>query len=157
MPPHQRPQRLLQKPRQSAIRGVASASVQIDLPSGRAIEAIITPRRGAKRLTLRVDPIARRVMVNGPWRLSKRDALGFISANAEWIETRLDALPNAAPFSEGAKILFRGRLTLLVRKDGRGAPFYQDGPEPCLEISGPTDRFDARVRSIRRLHNTAAQ
>jgi predicted metal-dependent hydrolase len=126
---------------------VASASVHIDLPSGRAVEAIITPRRGAKRLTLRVDPIARRVMVNGPWRLSKRDALGFIQANSAWIETRFDALPIATPFEEGAKILFRGRPTLLVRKDGRGAPHYQDGEQPSLEISGPATRFEGRVRS----------
>jgi predicted metal-dependent hydrolase len=126
---------------------VASSSVRIALPSGRDVDAVITPRRGAKRMTLRVDPIARRVMVNGPWRLSQRDALGFIKANAEWIETRFEALPNAAPFVEGARILFRGRPTLLLRKDGRGAPVFQDGTEPSLEISGSALRFDARVRT----------
>jgi predicted metal-dependent hydrolase len=110
------------------------------------VEALITARRGSKRMTMRLDAIAGRVMVNGPWRLSKRDALGFIQANADWIETRLDALPRAAPFAEGASILFRGRPTILLRKEGRGAPVYHDGPEPSLEISGPASRFDARVR-----------
>lgn len=96
-------------------------------------------------MTLRVDPVARRIVVNGPWRLSKRDALGFIKANTGWIETRLEALPNAAPFIEGAYILFRGRPTLLARKEGRGPPVYLDGPEPVLEIAGTATRFDARV------------
>jgi predicted metal-dependent hydrolase len=125
---------------------VAATSVQVVLPGGGDIDAIITPRRGAKRMTLRVDPIGRRVVVNGPWRLSRRDALGFIQANAAWIEARLQTLPEAAPFIEGGKIMFRGRDTLLLRKDGRGAPLYRDGPEPSLEICGPATRFDARVR-----------
>jgi predicted metal-dependent hydrolase len=126
---------------------VAATSVQIALSDGHAVEAVITPRRGAKRMTLRVDPIARRVVVNGPWRLSQRDALGFIQANVAWIQTRLEALPECAPFTEGAKILFRGRETLLRRSDGRGKPTFLDGPEPCLEISGPPARFDSRVRT----------
>jgi predicted metal-dependent hydrolase len=125
---------------------VTSTTVQIALPSGRPVEAIITARRGAKRMTMRVDPIARTVKVNGPWRLSKRDALGFIDANASWIETRLDALPLAAPFTEDATILFRGRPTLLVRKEGRGVPAYQDGPTPSLEIYAKPERFEARVK-----------
>jgi predicted metal-dependent hydrolase len=124
---------------------VAAISVQVALPSGRDIEAIITSRRGAKRMTMRVDPIARRVVVNGPWRLSQRDALGFLSANTQWIETRLDALPNAAPFVEGATILFRGRPTLLTRREGRGGAIYTDCHEPSLEIASSTPRFESRV------------
>jgi predicted metal-dependent hydrolase len=138
--------RRLLKPRHSVTRRVAATSLSLALPSGRAVEAVITARRGAKRMTLRVDPIARRVLINGPWRLSQRDALGFIQDNASWIEKRFEALPSAAPFHEGASILFRGRPTLLKRKDGRGAPVYHDGPEPVLEICGSQARFDRSVR-----------
>ena len=125
---------------------MTAISVQIALPSGRDVEAVITGRRRAKRITLRVDTITCRLVVNGPWHLSKRDALSFVSANFAWIEGRLNALPVAAPFVEGATILFRGRPTLLVRRDGRVPAIYQDGPEPVLEIAGATDRFDAKVR-----------
>jgi predicted metal-dependent hydrolase len=127
---------------------VTSTTVQLALPSGRDIEATITGRRGAKRMTLRVDPTHRRVVVNGPLRLSKRDAMGFIGANAAWIETRLEALPDRAPFHEGASIMFRGRQTLLVRKEGRGAPCYADdlAISPRLEIFGSAERFEARVK-----------
>jgi predicted metal-dependent hydrolase len=136
---------------------VAATTLDIALPSGRTVEALITPRRGSKRMTLRVDPIGRRVVVNGPWRLSQRDALGFIHANGAWIETRLSALPTSAPFSEGSEILFRGRPTLLARKPGRGAPIFHDGETPSLEISGPETRFDARVRQALKAfaHNDA--
>jgi predicted metal-dependent hydrolase len=125
---------------------MASTSVQIALPSGRDIEAVITGRRGAKRMTLRVDPIARRVVVNGPLRVSKRDAVSFVGANTDWIEARLAALPAASPFAEGAAILFRGRATTLKRRDGRGAPVFRDGPLPELEIASTPERFESKVR-----------
>jgi predicted metal-dependent hydrolase len=97
-------------------------------------------------MTLRVDPIGRRIIVNGPWRLSKRDALGFISANYPWIEARLDALPQKAPFCDNGMVLFRGRQTLLRRKDGRGAPIYRDGLQPELEIASTETGFENKVR-----------
>jgi predicted metal-dependent hydrolase len=125
---------------------VSSTNVQIALPSGRDIEAVITGRRGAKRMTLRVDPIARRVIVNGPLRISKRDALSFVGANSDWIEARLKALPEASPFAEGATILFRGGLTLLKRRDGRGAPIFRDGLLPELEVASTPERFEAKIR-----------
>jgi predicted metal-dependent hydrolase len=97
-------------------------------------------------MTLRVDPISRRVVINGPLRVSKRDAIGFLSANSDWIEARLKAMPAASPFAEGATILFRGRATVLVRRDGRGAPSFRDGPSPELEISSTPERFESKVR-----------
>jgi predicted metal-dependent hydrolase len=124
-----------------------SLSVQVTLTSGRDVEMLITARRGAKRMTLRVDPIARRVVVNGPLRVSKRDALGFVGANSEWIETRLSALPAQSPFTEGAIVLFRGRPTQLARRNGRGVPIFKDGLLPELEIASTPDRFEAKARS----------
>ncbi|MFM1976719.1 MAG: hypothetical protein RL145_1565, partial [Pseudomonadota bacterium] len=118
---------------------------QVSLPSGRSVEACFTGRRGAKRLTMRVDPIKRRLVVSGPLRVSQKQALGFVQDNAAWIEARLDALPNPAPFVEGAEILFRGRPTKLLRVPGRGAPIYQDGIEPSLVIAATPARFSARV------------
>ncbi|MFN5270631.1 MAG: M48 family metallopeptidase [Hyphomonadaceae bacterium] len=118
---------------------------QLSLPSGRSVEACFTGRRGAKRLTMRVDPIKRRLVVSGPLRVSQKQALGFVQENAAWIEARLDALPAPAPFVEGGEILFRGRPTQLVRVAGRGAPIFQDGVEPRLVIAATSARFSARV------------
>jgi predicted metal-dependent hydrolase len=97
-------------------------------------------------MTMRLDPIGRRVVVNGPIRLSKRDAMSFLNANTTWIETRLDALPSHAPFEEGGTILFRGRATVLKRRDGRGAAIYTDGQMPSLEIAASPARFENGVR-----------
>jgi predicted metal-dependent hydrolase len=123
-----------------------ATTLRVCLPSGQSVDVVITPRRIAKRMSLRVDPVARGVKVSGPWRVSKRDALAFVQANSDWIEARLKALPTHAPFVEGGKILFRGRLTTLLRANGRGAPKYYDHGEPMLEIFGSAERFDARVR-----------
>ena len=125
---------------------MGATTLRVCLPSGQNVDVVITPRRIAKRLSLRVDPVARGVKVNGPWRLSQRDALAFVHANSDWIEARLKALPTSAPFVEGGKILFRGRPTTLIRASGRGAPKFHDQSEPILEIFGPAERFDARVR-----------
>jgi predicted metal-dependent hydrolase len=103
-------------------------------------------------MTLRVDPIARRVVVNGPLRVSKRDAMGFVSANGDWIENRLNALPASSPFTEGATILFRGRPTLLTRRNGRGAPIFRDGLWPELEVASTAERFDNKVRHALRAY-----
>jgi predicted metal-dependent hydrolase len=110
------------------------------------IEATLNGRRGAKRMTLRVDPITRGVVINGPMRLSKRDALAFLDSSHDWIEARLLALPDKAPFVEGQNILFRGRTTLLLRQDGRGASVYLDGEQPSLTVFGSPERFETRVR-----------
>lgn len=118
---------------------------QISLPSGRNLDLCLTARRGAKRLTMRLDPIKRRLVVSGPLRVSQKQALSFVQDNVAWVEARLDALPKATPFDEGTKILFRGRPTTLIRVAGRGAPIYQDGAEPRLVIAATPARFRGRV------------
>ncbi|GIU67677.1 M48 family metallopeptidase [Candidatus Phycosocius spiralis] len=118
----------------------------LHLPSGRQVQALITARRGTKRLTLRVDPIKRHVMVSGPARVKLSDALGFAHQNSGWIDARLTALPLPAPFEEGASFLFRGRPTKLVRKPGRQAASFHDGQEPILEIFAPPQRMAGRTK-----------
>jgi predicted metal-dependent hydrolase len=126
---------------------VATSSLTLTLSDGHNIDATINARRGAKRMTLRVDPISRQVVINGPLRLSKRDALAFLTSSQNWIEARLSLLPDKAPFAEGSAILFRGRETRLQRVAGRGAPIFLDGETPSLIISGSAERFETRVRA----------
>ena len=121
--------------------------VTLALSNGQSVGATINGRRGAKRLTLRINPITRDVVINGPLRLSKPDALAFLSSSQDWIEAHLQALPQAAPFAEGESVLFRGRPTLLMRRDGRGAPIYRDGALPSLEVAGSQHRFESCVRA----------
>jgi predicted metal-dependent hydrolase len=124
---------------------MVALSVEFALPSGRQVIAIIKGRRGAQRMTLRVDPISHRLVVNGPARVSKRDALNFVAAHHDWVERRFAALPSSAPFLEGAHILFRGRPTLLRRRDGRGAAIYRDSEVPELDIAAGEARFERKV------------
>ncbi|GBF59447.1 hypothetical protein PbB2_03147 [Candidatus Phycosocius bacilliformis] len=124
---------------------MAEHSTRLALPSGRSLEVHITPRRGAKRLSLRMDPISRCLKVSGPVRLSQRQAMAFVQDNLGWIDARLDALPPPATFLEGRLILFRGRPTRLVRIEGRGAASFQDGCDPVLVIASSSARFAART------------
>lgn len=136
---------------------MVATTLPIILASGRQLEAQVRGRRGTKRITLRLDALSGRILVNGPLRLSKRDALGFITANTDWIEARLAAVPPPNPFQDGSTILFRGRPTLLVRKDGRGAPIYRDGDQPVLEIFSTAGRFATQVSAALKAlaHNDA--
>jgi predicted metal-dependent hydrolase len=125
----------------------STTTLNVALPSGRRLEAVVRARRGAKRMTLRLDALSGRVLVHGPPRLSQREVLGFITSNSGWIEQRLGAVPPSAPFAEGAHILFRGRQTLLVRAEGRGSPKYRDGVEPGLTLHCTPARFEAHVKA----------
>ncbi|MEN9873649.1 MAG: hypothetical protein RL186_546 [Pseudomonadota bacterium] len=99
---------------------------------------------------MRVDPVARQLVLSGPPRVRQRDISAFVSQNLDWIAARLDALPQAAPFQDGSEILLRGEMTRLVRKEGRGAPLWiagDAGQAPHLVICASSAQFDARTRA----------
>lgn len=119
----------------------------IQLPSGRMIDAVVRPRRGTRRLVLRVDPMSRVVVVSSPPRAPKRDLQRFLAEHGPWIEARLAALPPATPFVEGGQISLRGRSVRLERHNGRGPPVVVEGSEPILCVRSTPLMFQARVRS----------
>jgi predicted metal-dependent hydrolase len=122
-----------------------SPSDQMLLPSGASIATRFVMRRGMKRMTLKLDPVRRIVVVCAPSRTAKRDMVSFAQANGAWLQARLDALPPVSLLVEGGTFLLRGRPTLLVRKDGRGGAVYHDGEVPTLSVAASPDRLSART------------
>lgn len=119
------------------------------LPSGRVVEALVRARRGTRRLALRIDPVARAVVLSVPPRTSRATLQDMVVSHAGWIEARLAALPPAMPFVEGGVIRLRGRPVRLARRPGRGVPrLLAAGADAVavLEVpaSGP-ERFAPRV------------
>ena len=106
----------------------------------------MTRRANNKRMTMRMNAPAKRLLVSIPQITSWREGLAFVNSHRDWIERCLAALPDNAPFLEGASIMFRGRPTILIRKDGRGAPRFLDGQSPILEIASSPKRFEAGTR-----------
>ena len=63
---------------------------------------------GARRLTLRVSQTRRAVIVTVPRTCGVGEASQFVERNLDWLRERLDDLPPARPFADGAVIPLRG-------------------------------------------------
>lgn len=63
----------------------------------------------AKRLALRLDPHAGKVDLVIPKRASLKSAYKFARTNQEWIETKINDLPQSVPFTDGQTIPIMGK------------------------------------------------
>jgi predicted metal-dependent hydrolase len=62
----------------------------------------------ARRVGLRVDPAERQVELVLPRGVSEQTGLQFLAAKRAWVAARLEALPQAVPFVEGAVVPLLG-------------------------------------------------
>ena len=68
----------------------------------------------AKRMTLRVSPTKRDVILTIPRTTGLRKAGAFIEQHVDWLNEQLSELPEPVPFENGRIILFKGQLHELV-------------------------------------------
>lgn len=130
-------------------RPAMPSSIPIRLPSGGQVEAQVRARRGTRRLMVRIDPVARGVILAVPLRTGRAVLEDMARTHAQWIESHLQALPPPMPFAEGALIRLRGEPVRLARRDGRGVPVLEPPAAPgeprILRVAAAPDRFAARV------------
>lgn len=69
---------------------------------------------GARRLTLRVSRTRRAVIVTLPLQCDLGEAGSFLNRNIDWVRARLDSLPQAVEYTDGAFMPFRGETHCLV-------------------------------------------
>jgi predicted metal-dependent hydrolase len=106
---------------------------------------------GARRLTLRVSRTRRAVIVTLPVQCDLGEAGSFLSRNIDWVRERLDSLPRAGPFNDGALLPLRGELHKLVftgrREAGRVVqPRASAAGLPELRVSGRKEHAVRRLR-----------
>lgn len=98
----------------------------------------------ARRVSLRVDPARRRIVLTAPLRLSRATALGFAEAHAGWIAARLERLPARRPFLDGAEVpLFGVMHRIRHRPDGRGTAWLEAGE---IHVAGRSEHLPRRLR-----------
>jgi predicted metal-dependent hydrolase len=110
----------------SRIARVSAASVEemrrqaglLDL--GVPLSIRVNPR--ARRLLLRVDAASRRVELVLPSGVTAEHGLKFLAAQRGWIAARLEALPAAVPFAEGAIVPVLGVPHCIRRTSDPAAP-----------------------------------
>ncbi|MGB6966566.1 MAG: metal-dependent hydrolase, partial [Xanthobacteraceae bacterium] len=64
--------------------------------------------RQARRYTLRIQATTREVVLTIPPRGTVKEASAFAEKHGGWIAVRLGRLPEAAPFTDGARLPLRG-------------------------------------------------
>jgi predicted metal-dependent hydrolase len=123
--------------------GAASVSTTLELASGSVpLDVRRSPR--ARRLYLRVDPAEARVELVLPRGVGVAEGMRFARARADWVESRLAAIPETKHFADGAAIPFLGRdLVVRHRPDARH-PTRREGDE--LLVTGQLEHLPRRVR-----------
>ena len=105
--------------------------------------------RQARRYTLRIQSATREVVLTMPPRGSLKQASDFAQKHGGWIAARLERLPKAAPFTDGAIVPLRGEDHRVVhRRGGRGTVWRETGAdgESLLCVVGAVPHIPRRVR-----------
>jgi predicted metal-dependent hydrolase len=105
--------------------------------------------RQARRYTLRIHSTTREVVLTMPSRGSLRQARAFAQKHGGWIAARLERLPQAVPFVDGAVLPLRGVDHRIVHKQSaRGTVWTEiDGTNMrALCVAGAQPHVPRRIR-----------
>lgn len=99
--------------------------------------------RGAKRLTLRVEP-AQQILLTVPMRCSKKRMLAFMEESRAWLKKQLAQTPAGQPFSPGAIVPLRGMPHIIVHYPDikRGLAHARDGH---IHVYGAVEHLSRRL------------
>ncbi len=106
-----------------------------------AIDLRRSPR--ARRLTLRLDMAARRIVLTAPDQVSAAEIGRFLARHRRWVESTRALLPPPVPLATGSVIPFRGR-DHLIRHD----PSWPRRPEvvqDVIRVGGPRAHLGPRL------------
>lgn len=118
--------------------------------SGASVPIRVHIDRRARRVSVRIDPMAREAVATAPANRFALEAISFASERVEWIADRLGALPPPVLFKPGAYIPLRGVIHRLKHVEtGRTVKVDKtSGPTPLLLIPGPRESFRDKTRGF---------
>lgn len=118
---------------------------------GESIALRITRNPRAKRLSMRVDAVAREIRITMPVQTPTLAALEFVQIKKQWIAARLQSAPQAVPILPGATLAVQGEAHVIC--------WAQDWPrqvtcaDGMLRLGGPEAMV--RMRILRWLQGEA--
>ena len=89
----------------------------------RTVPLVARINKRAKRLILKVDPIAGEIIVTAPSKRALPEAISFANDRQDWIASQMDDGLRARPFSEGMSAPYCGE-NYLIRRAGGPANAY---------------------------------
>lgn len=105
----------------------------------------------ARRLTLRVSPTNRAVIITAPTYCSDHDTISFLERHRSWLHQQLEKLPEPAPFQNGSILPLRGvehEIVFAGKCRGKGVVWTdEEDSTPKIHVAG-NEEF-----APRRLHN----
>ena len=107
-----------------------------------ALKATRNPR--ARRVILRLDAASGTALLTLPPGFSNRDALAFLQRNKGWLAQRLQKLPEAIPFQDGAVLPILGEPHRILHEPGARRGLWRE--EGHLHVSGRAEHLPRRVR-----------
>ena len=106
----------------------------------RTAPLIARVNRRAKRLIVKVDPVAGEILVTAPSKRTLPEAIAFAQERADWIAGQLDDSLKGKPFAPGAVVPYCGVDHIVVHAGGPRSPvgvdpsFFEDA---CAQTLGP--------------------
>ncbi|QKV19787.1 M48 family metallopeptidase [Oricola thermophila] len=88
--------------------------------AGRTLPLRVAENPRAKRLTLRIKPGNKGLAVTTPVGISMLEVERFLHRNRDWLEERLEKIPDRPQVRPGIKIPIRGVNHEIVHEPGRG-------------------------------------
>jgi predicted metal-dependent hydrolase len=113
---------------------------------GQEIPVIWRRSARARRMTLRIDPARRAVVLTLPEGSSEQAGLDFLRRERDWVQRRLAALPEAVPFQPGARIPLSGRIYEITHCPERRGGVWLEEDRLC--VSGEIAFLPRRVRAF---------
>lgn len=103
----------------------------------------------ARRISLRVD-VAHGVLLTLPLRASRKAGLELLRAHAEWVQAKLDALPQPLPLEAGAQVPVDGILHQIIHLPAaRGGAWIEN---QSIHVTGAPEFLARRVMDCLRRH-----
>jgi len=111
---------------------------------GVRIPLVVRRSQRARRIALKVDERAGAIELVVPRGASVAEALDFARTEADWVSTKLNALPARVAFADGAVVPVRGRPHAIRHHDRlRGGVWAEDG---LLSVACAPDHLSRRVQ-----------
>lgn len=124
-------------------------SIQLLRVDGIPAPVEVRSHPSARRLTLRVSRTRRAVYLTVPPNFDVREANRFLARSLDWVLERLDGVPAAVPFRDGAVIPLRGVAHVLHFAGPGRRPVVQEAAGPSerarLVVSGAAEHAPRRL------------
>ena len=112
----------------------------------RSVPLVGRVNRRAKRLIIKVDPVAGEILVTAPSKRAMPEAIRFANERSDWIAGQLSDDLRGKPFAEGMKIPYRGVDHLIINSGGLRAPVRLDQEYmPVIRVGGEPAHINRRI------------